>query len=92
MSKAISSKIEHEPVDARQTVIDSLPVTVEAILGVAKVSVGELSSLAAGDTFALDNLISDAVELRLNGQIIAYGELVSIGDNFAVRIQEIAQA
>lgn len=75
----------------RRTVIDSLPVTVEAILGIAKVSVGQLTALVPGDTFALESLLGDAVELRLNGQVIAFGELVSLDENFAVRIQAVAQ-
>lgn len=74
-----------------RSVIDNLPVKIEAILGVAEVKVGELSQLAPGETFKLDSLLGDAVQLRLNGSVIAYGELVSVGDNFAVRIQSIAQ-
>jgi flagellar motor switch protein FliN/FliY len=87
----LAKRTEHTA-DVRRTVIDSLPVTVEAVLGVAKVTVGELSAMKAGDAFALDSLLGDAVELRLNGQAIAYGELVSLGENFAVRIQAVAQS
>lgn len=75
----------------RRSVIDDLPVAVEAILGVAKVKVGELSRLGSGDVFALDALLGDPVELRLNGVVIAQGELVSMGDKFAVRIQQLAE-
>lgn len=74
-----------------RSIIDSLPVTIEAILGVAEVRVGDLGRLAAGETFKLDSLLGDAVELRLNGAAVAYGELVSVGDNFAVRIQSVAR-
>jgi flagellar motor switch protein FliN/FliY len=74
----------------KRMVIDSLPITVEAILGVAKVTVGHLTRLAAGDIFALDSALGDPVELRLNGEIVAYGELVSLDEKFAVRIQAIA--
>lgn len=74
-----------------RSVIDNLPVTIEAILGVAEVRVGDLNRLATGETFKLDSLLGDPVQLRLNGAVIAYGELVSVGDNFAVRIQSIAQ-
>ena len=86
-----SNRTNIENTGVKRTVIDSLPVTVEAILGTATLQVGELTRLAPGDTFPLDNLLGDPVELRLNGEIIAYGELVSVGENFAVRIQAIAQ-
>lgn len=75
-----------------RSIIENLPVTIEAVLGVAEVRVGDLNRLAVGDTFKLDSLLGDAVELRLNGVAIAYGELVSVGDHFAVRIQSIASS
>ena len=73
-----------------QTVLDDLQVTVEALLGVARITVGELSQLSPGDNFTLDRQLGDAVELRLNGVTVAFGELVTVGDNFGVRIQKIA--
>lgn len=73
-----------------RTALDSLPVTIEAVLGVATVKVGELTAMAPGDSFTLDRKLGDPVELRLNGVPVAYGELVAVGDNFGVRIQEIA--
>lgn len=75
-----------------QSVLDGLPVTVEALLGVARITVGELSHLSPGDNFTLDRQLGDAVELRLNGVTIAFGELVAVGDKFGVRIQEIVSA
>lgn len=74
-----------------RTVLDGLPVTVEAVLGVAQVKVGDLSGLDAGDVFALDAKLGDPVELRLNGVAIAQGELVAMGEHFAVRIQKVAE-
>lgn len=75
-----------------RSVIDSLPVTVEAILGFAEISVGELERLAPGETVKLGSLLGDPVQIRLNGAVIAFGELVSVGDNFAVRIQSISES
>jgi flagellar motor switch protein FliN/FliY len=69
-----------------RSVIDGLPVTVEAILGAAEVTVGELNALRPGETLALDARLADHVALRLNGVTIAAGELVAVGDRFAVRI------
>jgi flagellar motor switch protein FliN len=74
----------------RRSVLDGLLVTVEAILGVATVKVGDLSQLAPGDTFKLDAPLGDPVELRLNGVTIAHGELVSFENRFAVRIKALA--
>jgi Flagellar motor switch/type III secretory pathway protein len=77
--------------DATQTAIDSLPVAVEAVLGAAKMSVGELTKLGVGDSFILDSKLGDAVDLRVNGVVVACGEIVAIGDYFGVRIQSVAR-
>lgn len=74
-----------------RSVLDELPVAVEAVLGVAQVKVGDLSALGAGDVFTLDARLGDPIELRLNGVAIAHGELVSVGEHFAVRIQQVAE-
>ncbi|MEH3101086.1 FliM/FliN family flagellar motor switch protein [Sphingomonas adhaesiva] len=73
-----------------RSVLDGLPVTVEALLGVAKVTVGDLSRLTEDQVFALDASLGDPVELRLNGVAIAQGELVAMGDRFAVRIRQVS--
>lgn len=78
--------------NAKQTVIDGLPVTVEALLGVAEVTVGEINALEVGQAFTLDTKLGDLVTLRVNGIAIAKGELVSVGDNFGIRIQSLADA
>jgi len=88
----MSAKEEIVPPTERvkRTVIDGLPVTVEAVLGTATVTVGELTALSAGDSFMLDSKLGDAVELRVNGTVVALGEIVAVGENFGVRIQSIA--
>jgi flagellar motor switch/type III secretory pathway protein FliN len=58
---------------------------------VAQVKVGDLSALDVGDVFTLDAKLGDPVELRLNGVAIAHGELVSMGEHFAVRIEKVAE-
>ena len=89
MSNSDNSKSARRSVG--RSVLDGLPVTVEAVLGVAQVKVGDLSALDAGDVFALDAKLGDPVELRLNGVAIAHGELVSMGEHFAVRIQKVGE-
>lgn len=80
--------------DAKLTrsVLDELPVTVEAVLGSAQITVSQLRALGEGDSLTLDHALGDPVVLRLNGVAIAFGELVAVGENFGVRIQKMADA
>lgn len=73
-----------------QSVLDGLQVSVDAYIGLTSITVGELSALTEGDSFTIDRKLGDPIELRLNGEVIAYGELVAVGDNFGIRIQQIA--
>ena len=70
--------------------IDAVEVSLDGFLGTARMTVGELTALEKGGVITLDATLNTAVELRLNGVAVARGELVAVGDNFAVRLTEIA--
>lgn len=70
--------------------IDAVEVALDGFLGGARMTVAELSALEKGSVITLDATLNSAVELRLNGVAVARGELVAVGDNFAVRLTEIA--
>lgn len=71
--------------------IGAVEVVLEAHLGSATMTVLELTNLKAGDSVSLDSALNQDVELRLNGATIARGELVSVGNNFGVRITDIVR-
>lgn len=73
-----------------RSVIDSVEIALEAVLGSASLTVAELAKLKADDILPLQARLNAPVELRLNGAAIARGELVAVGDNFAIRLTEIA--
>ena len=71
--------------------IETVSVTLEAFLGEARMTVAELTALKDDSIVPLNCALSEAVELRLNGVPVARGELVAVGDSFAVRLTEIAK-
>ncbi|WP_052215775.1 FliM/FliN family flagellar motor switch protein [Sphingomonas sp. ERG5] len=71
--------------------IDSVEVVLDGYLGRATMTVAELGALGRDAVITLDAALNSAVDLRLNGITVARGELVAVGDNFAVRITEIGQ-
>lgn len=70
--------------------IDTVAVEVEAIVGHARMTVGELTRLTPGATLPLDAALNRPVALRLNEREIARGELVAVDGKFGVRLIEIA--
>ncbi len=71
--------------------IDTVNVTLEAYLGQARITVAELTGLKEGSVLTLDAMLSQAIELRLNGLPVGRGELVAVGDKFGVRLTEISR-
>jgi len=69
--------------------IENVSVALEAFLGGARMTVAELTALKEGAVVPLDAPFNQAVELRLNGEPVARGELVAVGDKFGVRLVEL---
>ncbi|OCC22929.1 hypothetical protein MB02_14275 [Croceicoccus estronivorus] len=69
--------------------IDHVEVEVEVMLGEARLTVAALNRLATGDVLPIDRTIAEAADIRVNGRIIARGEIVTVDDKFAVRVTEI---
>lgn len=85
------SRIQPGPARAiNAKLIDAVEVSLDGFLGSARMTVAELSALREGDVIALDAALNGPVELRLNGVAVARGELVAVGEKFAVRLTEIA--
>jgi flagellar motor switch protein FliN len=74
-----------------ERMIDHVEVAIDAFVGGTRMTVAELGALKTNATVTLDAPLNQAVELRLNGAVIARGELVAVGDNFGVRLTEITE-
>ncbi len=69
--------------------IDTVAIELDAVLGRADMTIGDLTGLKAGGVVPLDAPLNRQVELRLNGIAVARGELVAVDDRFGVRIEDI---
>ena len=65
-------------------------VSLEVRLGESPMTVDEMLALKAGAVVTLDTGLADSVELYLNDNLVARGEIVAVGDKYGVRIVEIA--
>lgn len=90
-SSAPAGKSKPSPQRIKPQVLGSVDLQIEAFLGHASLTVDALRNLEPEDVVELDAPLNQAVELRLNGVVIAAGELVAVGDKFGVKITEISQ-
>jgi flagellar motor switch protein FliN len=58
-------------------------------LGRAEMEIGEILRLHSGSVIELDKLAGDPVDILVNEQLVARGEVLVVNDNFCVRINEI---
>jgi flagellar motor switch protein FliN/FliY len=65
--------------------------TVQVCVGRATVSVGDLLDAKDQQVLVLDRLLSEPVDLLLEGNLIARGQLVAVGSQFAIRLTELPE-
>jgi flagellar motor switch protein FliN/FliY len=71
-------------------IFKNVRVSLQAKLGEVSLSVDDLLKLHNGSVVTLDRQMTDLVDLHLNDALIGRGEIVAVGDNFGLRIVEIA--
>jgi flagellar motor switch protein FliM len=64
-------------------------LTVSVEVGTTEKTVKEVRGMGEGTIVELDKLAGEQVDVKANGVLIAYGEVVVIDENFGVRITEI---
>lgn len=76
-------------VQGNLALVEDVKVKLDAHLGGADLSVGELFALKRDSVLTLDAALDAPVELRLGGKLVALGQLVAVDDRFGLRITEI---
>lgn len=66
-----------------------IPLDVSAELGRTRLLINELLQLGQGSVIELDKLAGEALEVYVNGKLVARGEAVVINEKFGVRLTDI---
>jgi flagellar motor switch protein FliN/FliY len=69
-----------------------VPVQVSAVLGRARMEVGELLKLGPGMVLELDRRVGEAIDIYVNNRLVARGEVVLVEDKLGVTMTEIIKA
>ena len=93
VKEARFSSLQNTPVGSEQGSIDlladvELSLTVE--LGRTSIPVREVLQLGPGSIVELHKLAGEAVDVLVNGKLIARGEVVVVDESFGIRLTEIA--
>ena len=66
-----------------------VPVQVSAVLGRAKMDVGDLLKLGPGTVLELDRKVGEAIDIYVNNRLVARGEVVLVEDKLGVTMTEV---
>ena len=69
-----------------------VPVQVSAVLGRARMEVGDLLKLGPGAVLDLDRKVGEAIDIYVNNRLVARGEVVLVEDKLGVTMTEIIKA
>ena len=69
-----------------------VPVQVSAVLGRARMDVGDLLNLGPGTVLELDRKVGEAIDIYVNNRLVARGEVVLVEEKLGVTMTEIIKA
>jgi len=86
---------DNDPVSRGAADLEALfdvPVQVSAVLGRARMPVGDLLKLGPGAVLELDRKVGEAIDIYVNNRLVARGEVVLVEDKLGVTMTEIIKA
>lgn len=68
---------------------EQMTLDVAVVLSTIRLSLSDLLNCAEGTLFEMDKRAGEPAEIEVNGIPFARGEVITIGENFGVRILEV---
>jgi flagellar motor switch protein FliN/FliY len=69
-----------------------VPVQVSAVLGRARMEVGDLLKLGPGTVLELDRKVGEAIDIYVNNRLVARGEVVLVEEKLGVTMTEVIKS
>jgi len=100
-SEAQASKVELEKLEDESTgglassgddkldAILDIPVSISMEVGRANITIRNLLQLNQGSVIELDRVAGEALDVLVNGTLIAHGEVVVVNDKFGIRLTDV---
>ncbi len=75
---------------AKQSLWDNLMIEVDASFEPIKLPLKQLKQMSEGLVIEMGDLVHNRIALQVEGKTLAWGELLIVGDKYAVRINQVA--
>ncbi|MFT5721064.1 MAG: flagellar motor switch protein FliN/FliY [Motiliproteus sp.] len=70
-------------------VILDIPVSLTMEVGSTEIAIRNLLQLSQGSVIELDRMAGEPLDVRVNGTLIAHGEVVVVNDRFGIRLTDV---
>ncbi len=77
------------PEEVNLDVILDVPVVISMEIGRTQISIRNLLQLNQGSVVELERFAGEALDVLVNGMLIAHGEVVVINDKFGIRLTDV---
>ena len=75
--------------DDKMDLILEIPVELSVEIGQTNMSIRNLLQLNQGSIVELDRLAGEALDVKVNGTLVAHGEVVVVKDRFGIRLTDV---
>jgi flagellar motor switch protein FliN/FliY len=92
---ALAPEADNDSVNRGSSDLEALfdvPVQVSAVLGRARMEIGDLLRMGPGAVLELDRKVGEAIDIYVNNRLVARGEVVLVEDKLGVTMTEIIKA
>jgi flagellar motor switch protein FliN/FliY len=80
---------KNEASSRRLDMLLDVPLEVNVELGRTRMTIQDLLQLGPGSVIELDKVAGEALDILVNGRLVARGEAVVVNDKFGIRITDI---
>ncbi len=75
--------------DVNLDVILDIPVIISMEVGSTKINIRNLLQLNQGSVIELDRMAGEPLDIKVNGTLIAHGEVVVVNEKFGIRLTDV---
>ncbi len=97
LGQAPMDDLQPGPAGDRNETVDlngvlDIPVTLSVEIGQTAMSIRNLLQLNQGSVVELDRLAGEALDVLVNGTLVAHGEVVVVNEKFGIRLTDVVSA
>lgn len=75
--------------DMNLDLILDIPVTISVEIGNTKINIRDLLQLNQGSVIKLERMAGEPLDIKVNGTLIAHGEVVVVNDKYGIRLTDV---